>query len=50
MNWAAHLKHLQAILKEFDSTTTSNKELLIWYFEDGLKPLIHIQLNKKIGN
>ncbi len=45
LDWAAHLEHLQAVLKEFDPTGTSNKTILIHYFREGLHPSIRAQLD-----
>ena len=44
MNWITHLKHLQFILKKLDSSTIPNKETLIRYFWDILRPSIRAQL------
>ena len=44
-DWAAHLEHLQAILQAFDPAVILNKEILIWYFRESLKPSIRTQLN-----
>lgn len=43
LDWATHLDHLQAVLKEFDLTAIPNKETLIRYFRDGLRPFIWAQ-------
>lgn len=40
------MDHLQAVLKELDTTTTSNKDFVIWYFRDGLSPSLCMQINK----
>ena len=47
MDWAAHLEHLQIMLREFDSAATLNEEVLICYFYDGLKPSIQAEINKR---
>ncbi len=47
MDWAAHLEHLQAVLKEFDSIAAPNKETLIRYFRKGLHPSIRAQLDNR---
>ncbi len=39
------MEHLQAILKEFDPTGTSNKTTLIRYFREGLRLSIQAQLD-----
>ncbi len=44
-DWAAHLEHLQAILKEFDPIGASNKTTLICYFWKWLHPSIQAQLD-----
>ena len=41
----AHLEHLHGVLKEFNSTTASNKKTLIRYFREGLYPSIQAQLD-----
>lgn len=46
MDWITQLECLQAVLKEFDITATPNKDILIWYFQDGLKPSIHAPTQK----
>ena len=42
MDWAAHLEHLQTMLKKFDPAAAPTKEVLIYYFCDGLRPSIRI--------
>ena len=32
LDWIAHLKHLQAVPREFDSAAAPNKEIMIQYF------------------
>lgn len=44
---AAHLEHLYVVLKEFNHTTTSNKETLIRYFYKKLRPFIQVKLNNQ---
>lgn len=34
------------VLKEFDSITAPNKDVLNWYFRDGLSPSIRAHLDK----
>lgn len=36
LDWAVYLDHLQTVLKEFDPVVASNKEILIWCFQEGL--------------
>ncbi len=45
LDWAAHLEHLQVVLKEFDLTSAPNKTTLIRYFREGLRPSIWAQLD-----
>ena len=40
MDWAAYLKHLQTVLREFDADA---KAVLIRLFRNGLKPSIRAQ-------
>ena len=40
LDWAAHLEHFQAVLREFDSVTAPNNDSLIRYFREGLRPSI----------
>ena len=45
MDWAAHLEHLQAVLREFDSVAAPNEDTMIRYFREGLRPSIRAQLD-----
>ena len=45
MDWAIHLEHLQAVLREFDSVAAPNKDTMIRYFREGLRPSIRAQLD-----
>ncbi len=45
LDWAVHLEHLQAVLKEFDPTGAPNETTLIHYFRKGLRPSIQAQLD-----
>ena len=47
MDWAAHLEHLQAVLKEFDPLAAPNKEVLIRCFREGLRPSIQTQMDSR---
>ena len=47
MDWAAHLEHLQTVLREFDSAAAPNEEVLIRYFCDGLRPSIRTQTDER---
>ncbi len=45
LDWATHLEHLQAVLKEFDPTGALNETTLIYYFRERLRPSIRAQLD-----
>ena len=47
MDWAAYLKHLQTVLKEFDPAAAPTERVLICYFCDGLRPSIRAQTNER---
>ncbi len=47
LDWAAHLEHLQVVLKEFDPTGAPNETTLIRYFREGLRPSIRAQLDHR---
>lgn len=47
MDQTAYFKYLQAVFKKFDATATINKDFLINYFWDKLKPSICAQLDKQ---
>ncbi len=47
LDWTAHLKHLQAVLKEFDPSGAPNETTLIRYFREGLRPSIRAQLDHR---
>ena len=40
MDCAAHLEYFQTVLKEFDPVAARNKEVMIRYFREGLRPSI----------
>ena len=40
LDWAIHLKHLQAIHREFDSVAALNEDTMIRYFWEGPQPSI----------
>ena len=42
LNWAAHLKYLQAVLREFDPAAIPNEEIIIRYFREDLKPSVRV--------
>ena len=50
LDWAAHLEHLQAVLREFDPTATPNRETIIRYFRKGLRPSVRAQLDTRGRN
>ena len=45
LDWVAHLEHLQAVFQEFASVTAPNKDTIIRYFREGLRPSIQAQLD-----
>ena len=45
-DWASHLKHLQSILLEFDPVAAPTEVTMVWYFEEGLKPSIKVEMNQ----
>ena len=47
IDWAAHLEHLQTVLKEFDPAAAPTEEVLICYFCDGLRPSIRAQTDER---
>ena len=46
-DWAAHLEHLLAVLREFDLAATPNKEIMIRYFREGLMRSVRAQLDAR---
>ena len=50
LDWAAHLEHLQAVLREFDPDATPNEETMIRYFREGLRPSVRAQLDTRGRN
>ena len=48
IDWAAHIEHLQTVLKEFNPVAAPTEEVLICYFCDGLRPSIRAQTNKRV--
>lgn len=44
---AVHLQHLQVVLKEFDLVTASNKDVLICYFQKGLRASIQALIDSQ---
>ena len=47
MDWAAHLEHLQTVLREFDADVVISEPVLIRLFRDGLRPSIRAQAEQK---
>ena len=47
MDSAAHLEHLQTMLKKFDPAPAPTEEVLICYFRDGLRPSIQAQADER---
>ena len=43
-DWASHLQHLQSILSEFDPIRTPDKLTMIYYFREGLKFSIKVEM------
>lgn len=37
MDLVTHLEHLEIVLKEVNLIDTTNKNILIWYFQDSLR-------------
>lgn len=50
MDWFVYIEHLQFVLKEFDSIAIPTDDLLIPYFQNGLRLFILTQLDKKNRN
>ena len=44
LDWAAHLKHLQFILLEYDPVGAPTKLTILRYFQEGLKPSVLTEL------
>lgn len=47
LKWAAHLKHLQSILSEYNPVGAPIKSTMLRYFFEGLKPSILAKLQNK---
>ena len=45
LDWAAYPKDMQAVFREFDPAAIPNKEIMIRYFLEGLKPSVRAQLD-----
>lgn len=50
IDWAAYLEHFQAVFKEFNTNAAHSNNLLISYFQDGLRPSIRAQINEHDKN
>ena len=46
-DWAAHLEYLQSILIEFDSEWAPEEGTMIWYFREGLRPSIRVEMEQR---
>ena len=47
MDWAAHLEHLQTVLREFDADAVISEPVLIRLFRNGLRPSIRAQAKQE---
>ena len=47
MDWAAHLEHLQTVLREFDADAVISEPVLIRLFRNGVRPSIRAQAKQK---
>ena len=47
MDWAAHLKHLQSILLEYDPIGAPGEPTMLRYFREGLRPSIRVELEHR---
>ena len=45
-DWAAHLEYPQSILIEFDSQSASEEGTMIWYFREGLRPSVRVEMEQ----
>ena len=45
LDWAAHLEHLQAVLREFDPEAAPTGRIMIRCFLEGLKPSVRAQMD-----
>ena len=50
LDWAAHLEHLQVVLREFDPAAIPNEETMILYFRESLRPSVRAQLDTRDWN
>lgn len=48
-DWASHLKHLQAILIEFDADGAPEESALIRFFREGLKPSVKAEMEQRVS-
>lgn len=47
MDWLAYIEHLQPIIQEFDNAAALTNDVLIRYFQDGMRPSIRAQMDKR---
>ena len=47
LDWAAHLEHLQAVLREFDPDAAPTGRIMIRCFLEGLKPSVRAQMDTR---
>ena len=47
LDWAAHLEHLQAVLREFDPDSAPTGRIMIRCFLEGLKPFVRAQMDTR---
>ena len=46
-DWAPYLEYLQSILQKFDANGAPKESDLIWFFWEGLKPLVKAQIEQR---
>ena len=46
-DWAAHLEYLQSILIEFNPKYALKEGTMIWYFQEGLRPLVKVEIEQR---
>ena len=47
LDWAAHLEHLQAVLRDFDPEAAPTGQIMIRCFLEGLKPSVRAQMDTR---
>ena len=45
-DWAPHLEYLQSILIEFDFECAPEESTIIWYFREGLRPSVRVEMEQ----